>query len=93
MQDKLCCYFHDFNLACCEMQAFQLCIIIYQSVFEIHTLLVSDIRLLKGAVSRSYHDFERFKYTPRSYINQQKGFYFGKHRSTNDNNPLGSEDG
>ena len=48
---------------------------------------------LKGTVSRFYHDFERFKNTPRSCITQQKWFYFGKHHSTNDNNPLGSEDG
>ena len=47
----------------------------------------------KGAVSRFYHDFERFKNTPRSYITQQKRFYLRKHHSTNDNNPLGSEDG
>ena len=47
---------------------------------------------IKEAVSRFYHDLERFKNTPRSYITQQKWFYFGKHHSTNDNNPLGSED-
>ena len=29
----------------------------------------------------------------RSYITKQKWFYFGKHQTTNDNNPLGSEDG
>ena len=48
---------------------------------------------LKGAVSLCDHDFERFKNTPRSYITWQKWFYFGKHHSTNDNNPSGSEDG
>ena len=47
----------------------------------------------KGAVSRFYHEFERFKNTPRSYIAQQKWFYFGNHHSANDNNPLGSEYG
>ena len=47
----------------------------------------------KGAVSRSYHDFERFKNIPSSYITQQKWFYFEKHHSTNDNNPLRSKDG
>ena len=52
-----------------------------------------EIERIKGAVSRFYHDFERFKSTPRSYITQRKWFYFGKHHSTNDNNPLGSEDG
>ena len=48
---------------------------------------------LIGAVSRFYHDFERFKNTRRSYITQQKWFYFGRHHSTNDNDTLGSEDG
>ena len=58
------------------------------------SIILQDKRLLiKGAVSRFYHDFERFKNTPRSYMTQQKWFYFGKHHSTNDNNPSGSEDG
>ena len=50
-------------------------------------------KLVKGAVSRFYHGFERFKNTTRSYITQQKWFYFGQQHSTNDDNPLGSEDG
>ena len=53
----------------------------------------AQFECFKGAVSRFYHDFERIKNTPRSYITQQKWFYFGKHHSTNNNNPLGSEDG
>ena len=54
---------------------------------------MAEISEFNGAVSRFYHEFERFKNTPRSYITNQKWFYFGKHHSTNDNNPLGSEDG
>ena len=48
---------------------------------------------LKGIVSPFYHDFERFKNTPRPCITQQKWFYVGQHQPTNDSNPLGSEDG
>ena len=55
--------------------------------------LTVHFHVFKGAVSRFYHDFERFKDTPRPYMTQQKWFYFGKHHSTNDNNPLESEDG
>ena len=56
---------------------------------RLHAIIYS----FKGAVCRFYHNFERFKNTPRSYITQQKWFYFGKHHSANDKNPLGSVDG
>ena len=57
------------------------------------TKMTSVSVMVKGTVSWFYDDFERFKNTPRSYVTQQIWFYFVKHHSTNDNNPLGSEDG
>ena len=37
---------------------------VWGGVENIHQIFV----VFKGAVSRFYHDFERFKNTPRSYI-------------------------
>ena len=61
--------------------------------FELGHETPYETLLFKGAVSRFYHDFERCKNSSRSYITEQKWFYFGKHHSTNDNKPLESEDG
>ena len=49
-----------------------------KSVIVIFSLCPDYCLLFKGAVSRYYHDFERFKNTPRSYITQQKMVLFWK---------------